>query len=96
MLQNEKGIWTSDQEWNFKNKDDLIYIENISKTEVLGSTSDGNVFFENFEENKTEQLWKKGKPNAEGYFTLQNAKVQKVMTAVSSSGLKIRGDIITL
>ena len=96
MLQNEKGIWTSDQEWNFKNKDDLIYIENISKTEVLGSTSDGNVFFENFEENKTEQLWKKGKPNAEGYFTLQNAKDQKVMTAISSSGLKIKGDIITL
>ena len=93
MLQNEKGIWTSDQEWNFKNKDDLIYIENISKTEVLGSTSDGNVFFENFEESKTEQLWKKGKPNAEGYFTLENCKVSKVMTATSSTTLELKGYI---
>ena len=93
MLQNEKGIWTSDQEWNFKDKDDLIYIENITKTEVLGSTSDGNVFFENFEENKTEQLWKKGKPNAEGYSTLENSKVPKIMTAISSSILRIIGNI---
>ena len=93
MLQNEKGIWTSDQEWNFKDKDDLIYIENITKTEVLGSTSDGNVFFENFEENKTEQLWKKGKPNAEGYCTLENSKVPKIMTAISSSILRIIGNI---
>ena len=74
----------------------MIYIENISKTKVLGSTSDGKVLFENFEENKTEQLWKKGKPNAEGYFTLENAKVHKVMTAISPSDLEIKGDIITL
>ena len=57
--------------WNFKTKnDDFIYIENISKTKFLGTTSDGQVILEDFEENKAEQLWKKGMPNAEGYFTL--------------------------
>jgi hypothetical protein len=29
--------WMSDEEWNFKTKDDLIYIENISKRKVLGT-----------------------------------------------------------
>ena len=57
--------------WNFKTKDDdLIYIENISKRKFLRTTSDGRVILEDFEENKAEQLWKKGMPNAEGYFIL--------------------------
>ena len=59
--------------WNFKSKDDgLIYIENISKAKFLGTTIDGNVVLEDFEENKAGQLWKKGIPNSEGYFTLTN------------------------
>ena len=59
--------------WNFKTKeDDLIYIENILKTKFLATTIDGKVTLEDFEENKAEQLWKKGMPNAEGYFTLTN------------------------
>ena len=57
----------SDEEWNFKTKDDLIYIENISNTKVLGATSDGEVILEDFEEDKAEQLWKKGEPDNEGY-----------------------------
>ena len=37
-----------------------MYIENISNTKVLGATSDGEVILEDFEEDKAEQLWKKG------------------------------------
>ena len=103
MLKN-KGLWMSDEEWNFKAKDDLIYIENISKTKVLGATSDGEVILEDFEESKAEQLWKKGEPrdfaseifrepDAEGYFTLENSKEPKFMTAISESCLEIRGNI---
>ena len=78
--------------WIFKDKDDdLIYIENISKTKVLGSTSDGKVIEEVKVEGKAEQLWKKGKPNAEGYFTLQNSGEPKVLTAISESSLEIKG-----
>ena len=36
------------------------------------------VILEDFEENKAEQLWKKGVPNDEGYFTLENSKVPQV------------------
>ena len=42
-------------------KVDLICIENISKTKVLGIKNDGEVILEVFEEDKAEQLWQKGK-----------------------------------
>ena len=94
MLQNKDGLWTSDDEWNFKTKDDFIYIENISKTKVLGAKSHGEVILEDFEEGKAEQLWKKGEPDAEGYITLENYYVlPKYMTAISESGLEIKGNI---
>ena len=92
MLQNKDGLWTSDEDWNFKTKDDLIYIENISKTKVLGTSNDGEVVLEDFEEDKTEQLWKIGEYKAKGYFTIENSKVPKVMTAISSSSLEIKGN----
>ena len=80
--------------WNFESKNDgLICIENNSKTKVLGATSDGKVIQEVFIEGKADQLWKKGKPDAQGYFTLENSGVSKVLTAFSESGLKIKGNI---
>ena len=93
MLKTKEGLWTSADEWNFKTKDDLIYIENITNTKVLGTTIDGKVILEDFEEDKPEQLWKKGEPNAEGYFTLENSKFPKLMTGISSSGLEIKGNL---
>ena len=93
MLQNKANLWISDDEWNFKIKDDFIHIENVSKARVLGTTSDGKVTPEDFEEGKAEQFWKKGETNAEGYFTLENYKVPMVLTAISSSILEIKGKI---
>ena len=71
----------------------MIYIENISKTKVLEATDDDKVILEDFEEDKAEQLWKKGEPNAEGYFTLENYKVSKLVTAASSTSLELKGKI---
>ena len=59
----------------------------------MGIKNDGEVILEVFEENKLEQLWKKGKHNTEGYFTLENFKVPKIMTVISSSILRIIGNI---
>ena len=95
-LRDEEGIWKSHELWNFKTKDhvlwdfkkpkdELIYIENIANKKVLGASINGEVILEDFEEGKDQQLWKKGKPNARGYFTLENAKVPKIMTATSST-----------
>ena len=78
--------------WIFKTNDDgLIYIENTSKTKFLQATSDGNVIYEVLEEGKADQLWKKGELDAEDYYTLENSGVTKVLTAISESGLVIKG-----
>ena len=61
------------------------------ETKVLETTNDGKVILEDFEEDKAEQLWEKGVPNAEGYFTLQNSGELKVLTAISESSLEIKG-----
>ena len=60
---------------------------------VWGITNDSKVILENFEEGKDEQLWKKGELNAEGYFTLENYKVSKFITASSSTSLELKGNV---
>ena len=91
-LQNKEGLWMSDEEWQFQAKDHLIYILNISKTKALRATNDGEVILEDFKKDKDKQLWKKGESNVDGYFTLENFKLPKVMTAISSSRLEIQGN----
>ena len=71
----------------------MSYLENISKAQVLGTNHDGQVILEDIAEGKAEQLWKKGERNAEGFFTLENSKVPKVMTAVSPDSLEVKGNI---
>ena len=93
MLQNKDKIWVSDTKWVFKTKNNLIYIENILTKKVFGTKSDGKVIWENYEEGKAHQLWKKGEPNAEGYFTLENSRVPKFITAISDSSLEIKGKL---
>ena len=60
---------------------------------VLGITNDSKVILENFEEDKDEQLWKKGEPNAEGFFTLENYKLSKFLSASSSTSLELKGNV---
>ena len=43
----------SNEEWNFKDKHDMIYIENISRKKVLGITNDSEVILEDFKLKKT-------------------------------------------
>ena len=74
-------------------EEDLICIENIDKTKIWGTTNDGKVILENFEEGKDGQLWKKGEPNAEGYFTLENYNVSKFLSAASLTSLELKGNI---
>ena len=86
----------SDDEWLFKTeRENLIYIEDISKAKYLGLTNDSKVVLEKKIEGyrSNRQLWKKGEPNAEGYFTLENHHVPKLMTATSSTSLELKGNI---
>ena len=101
MIINKKGLWKSGekQKWKFTSKGDLIRIENIWKKKVFGTTNDILVKLENLEDNKDGQLWNKGEPNNDGYFTLENYKVSKFLTAVPSEWdietgiLELKGNI---
>ena len=42
-------------------------------------------------ENRKDQLWEKGVANDEGYFTLTHWKTKKVLTAISSNQLEVKG-----
>ena len=59
----------------------------------MEAKNDGEVILEDFEDGNADQLWKKGESDADGYFTLENSKVPKVITAISKSGLEIKGNI---
>ena len=92
-LQNKEERWTSDDNWNFKTKDDdIIYIENTSEEKVLEFSNEGGPNLVNLEEGKAQQLWKKGKANAEGYFTLKSYG-SFALTAVSETKLQLSGNI---
>ena len=51
------------------------------------------VTLETFVQAKVQQLWKKGEPDAEGFITLERSEGPKVITAISESGLEIKGNI---
>ena len=83
----------SNDAWNFTTKDGLIYIQNISKNEVLGGTKgEIGVSMENRIHDKAVLLWKKGETDNEGYFWLEKSKEPKLMTAVSSRSIEIKGN----
>ena len=70
----------------------MLYIENISKNTVLGITHGGKIIEEKLEAGKVGQQWIQGKTNNEGYFNLKSYECQNLMTAMSSSDLKIKGN----
>ena len=70
----------------------MLYIENISKNTVLGITHGGKIIEEKIEAGKFGQCWKQGETNNEGYFSLISCECQNLMTAISSSDLKIKGN----
>ena len=92
--------WKSDDLWVFiTNDDDSIYIKSSNKTKVLEATNDNRTFFEDFEKDKAMQLWTKGKPDADGYFTLSSPEltnfdpVEMVLTVTPNSNLVVTGNI---
>ena len=93
-LKNKAAVWISSDEYNIKpSKSKLVYIENNSTGKVMGVFHDGKVIEEDFVEGKPRQLWRKGEPDDNGYFTLKTPGSKKVLTAVSASELHIKGDL---
>ena len=58
----------------------IIEVNSISEHMVLSNTIDGSVTEEIFVEDKSEQLWIKGIPDTEGYYTLRNKEGKLFLT----------------
>ena len=83
-------MWTDDDDWEVHEKEDTkIYIVNISKHKVL-SVKHNSVKQKVLEQDNLGQIWKKGVPNNEGYFTLTNVTSPKVLTASPAKKLEVR------
>ena len=83
---NKAGIWTSKEIWKFSDHSSAVNIKNASKNKLLRGTSDEV-------DAAATPIWKKGHPNAEGYFTLTCLKSQKALTAASDESLEMRGRV---
>ena len=84
------GIWTSKEIWKFSDHSSAVNIENTSKNTLLRATSDDSVCEVDA---AATPIWKKGDPNAEGYFTLTCLKSQKVLTAALNESLEMKGRV---
>ena len=97
ILKSKKNISIFDKEWSFTSKRHLFNIQNnLDKTKVLGITSDDKVIEEELMDGKHEQLWRKGKPDTDGYFSLEISKSRKLLTAKSSSNVEVLGNQVKL
>ena len=91
MLKNKAKFWTSNDKWSenrVRNK--LTFIKNISKQTTFSTKSDGKVIHKDYEGISSVELWKKGEPDTEGYFTLEHHKVTKFLSAISATNLEIK------
>ena len=92
-LINKEGLWTSNDDWQVLEKEDTkICIVNLSKHKVL-SAKHNSVKVKVLEQDNLGQIWKKGVPNNEGYFTLTSVTSPKVLTASPAKELEVRAII---
>ena len=89
-LESKDGLWRSIETWILIAKGQEVYIRNNSKGTVLEAHKNGKVTQEFEIEGNANQLWKKGVPDEQGYYTLRNLGRKKVLTATSKNRLEIR------
>ena len=88
-LRNKEDISISDHDWNITTKKSTLFnIVNLNNSRVLEITN-GRVTEEDAVDGKDGQLWRKGKPDAEGYFSLEGSKSSKILTATSGNDLHL-------
>ena len=101
-LENKEKFPFSSKTWKFKPQnnqtDTMYYIEDDSTKMVLQATSGNKVkLATKFTLPGVGQLWKKGYPNIENYFTLKNSDFSRFLTANDTENLmylfEIKGKI---
>ena len=90
LINKAADLWTSNDEWEvFERKDKKIYISNLSKNGKVLSTRLSTVKESVLVKDDPGQIWRKGEPNDEGYFTLTSVTSQKFLTASQAKNKKL-------
>ena len=94
-LKNNGDAFKSQDKWRLKGagRRNVIKIINETNNKVLTANDDGTVIEDHLKDNNARQLWKRGKANIEGYFTIQNAEKSTYLTATSNGSLEIKESI---
>ena len=97
VLKSKSGtIWKPEEQWTFvtaEKNGSMGYIANSEKDIGLGITGDSVHEVTSYQNDAT-QIWKKGEPDRDGYFTLTSLRSQKVLTAISDDIIEIRGKVM--
>ena len=87
MLENRAGHWISHDQWELPPEDSTGAIRNVDTGMVLGI--DGLHVLEEIWDESPEQIWKIGKSDTSGYFTITNQASGKPLTAPAAFYLSI-------
>ena len=101
-LVSNSDVWQSNHQWNLNEtnpNETMVYIENKLTNKTLFVIGNNTTVTEKIlAQNESKQMWKKGVPNHEGYFSLtypESNKVQpKVLTATNDvTSFEIKGNL---
>ena len=99
-LKNKENTWQPDGNWSFTNateknlqNEKWIRIKNKVNNKILVGFGSKAIANETFVEGRPIQLWKRGQPDNEGYYTLQNSESLKFITADTHS-LELKGKCV--
>jgi hypothetical protein len=80
-LNNKAGLWNSTDSWKLEFIGTSAYLKNTSKNKFFAIDNSFNVTLQDLGQNNTNKLWKQGRIDNEGYFTLSDPFSPKVLTA---------------
>ena len=86
-LNNKADLWDSTDSWILESNGTLAFLKNTSKSKAITIDKSFNVTLQDLGQNNTNQLWKQGGIDNEGYFTLSDPFSPKVLTATKSGKL---------
>ena len=80
-LNNKAYLWNSTDSWKLEFNGTLAFLKNTSESKAIAIDNSFNVTLQDLGQNNTNQLWKQGRIDNEGYFTLSDPLSPKVLTA---------------
>ena len=83
LLNNKADLWSSTDSWKLEFNGTLAFLKNTS----VAIDNNFNVTLQTLGQNNTKGLWKQGRIDNEGYFTLNDPFSPKVLTATKSGKL---------